>query len=76
MNARNLFARNSFSHSVDGRGRTGGKRRSGRFVRLLLAAFVAATTGCVAGAPQPHITAKVIYQHDDVAAELSTEWAR
>lgn len=30
-------------------------------------------TGCQSGV-QPHVTAKVIFQQDDIAAELSTEW--
>ena len=45
--------------------------------RILLAlGFLAFLTGCQAAAPTPHITAKVIYQHEDIAAELSSEWNR
>jgi hypothetical protein len=36
---------------------------------------ILAATGCATSNP-PHITAKVIYQHEDVAAELSSEWHR
>jgi hypothetical protein len=46
-------------------------------LRLLLAlgvlGFSLTLTGCQTGV-QPHVTAKVIFQQDDVAAELSTEW--
>jgi hypothetical protein len=45
-------------------------------LRMVIAlGFIALLAGC-ASAPQPHITAKVIYQHEDVAAELSSEWNR
>lgn len=48
-----------------------------RNLRLLLAlGFVLFLAGCQTPAMQPHVTAKVIFQHDDVAAELSTEWNR
>ena len=46
---------------------------TGRILRALLAlVFLTALAGCET--TQPHVTAKVIYQHDDVTAELSTEW--
>lgn len=46
------------------------------YLALLLAAVVAVTsTGCAAGATQPHITAKVIFQDESgVAAEIASEW--
>lgn len=48
-------------------------RRNWNWAACLLAVLVVATSlGCQT--TQPHITAKVIYQHDDVAAEISSEW--
>lgn len=46
-----------------------------RNLRLLLALGLLGLflTGCQTAA-QPHITAKVIFQQDDIAAELSSEW--
>jgi hypothetical protein len=37
-----------------------------------VAAFLALLTGCQT--TQPHVTAKVIFQQDDLTAELATEW--
>jgi hypothetical protein len=34
--------------------------------------FVTLITGC--RTTQPHVTAKVIFQQDDLTAELATEW--
>jgi hypothetical protein len=42
---------------------------------LGLVAVVLTTLGC-ANAPPPHVTAKVIFQHEDLAAEVSSEWHR
>jgi hypothetical protein len=39
---------------------------------LLALGFIAFLAGCQT--TQPHVTAKVIFQHDDVAAEVSSEW--
>jgi hypothetical protein len=48
-------------------------RRNWNWAACLLAALAVATSlGCQT--TQPHITAKVIYQQDDVAAEISSEW--
>lgn len=46
-----------------------------RNLRLLVALGLLGIffTGCQAAA-QPHITAKVIFQQNDIAAELSSEW--
>lgn len=40
---------------------------------LALGLLALLLSGCQAAA-QPHITAKVIFQQDDIAAELSSEW--
>jgi len=43
-----------------------------RFALMLVGAAVLFVAGC--RTTQPHVTAKVIFQHDDIAAEVATEW--
>ena len=39
---------------------------------LAVVAFLGLLSGCQT--TQPHVTAKVIFQQDDLTAELATEW--
>jgi len=43
-----------------------------RFALIMVGAAMIFVAGC--RTTQPHVTAKVIFQHDDVAAEVATEW--
>jgi hypothetical protein len=43
-----------------------------KFGWLAILALIALVVGC--STTQPHVTAKVIFQQNDIAAEVSTEW--
>ena len=47
-------------------------RKSTAWIAAVLIGLTAFAGGCVT--TRPHVTTKVIFQHDDVSAEAAVEW--